>query len=178
MKVLKKIFFVFGCALIFLLSAALSCVLRARYSSVPKQKAEFAYMYAANLEQYSFLQYNQAGPEQGRESLLQYVQLLQRIRDEHIEFPPNTLHRDFGLTYLRLYRLESSAGNSAEAAGYLKASQTEWAALGWKAEDVSPEALTKLIAKRESNEARIYNDIGLQVPAAQAKQVESKVNRQ
>jgi hypothetical protein len=117
----------------------------------------YAYVDAGNLERYSFLQYNQAGPEEGRAALQQYLSLLQRIQDEHINSPPDTLHRDFGLTYLRLYRLESAAGNSVLADGYMRSAQKEFLSLGWKEEDVSTEALKKDIETRELNEARFYN---------------------
>jgi len=173
MKTLKAIVFCSSCALVFLLAAALSCLLRAKYSLVPKLKTDFAYRYAANLEQYSFLQYNQAGPEQGRQALLEYLTLLQRIRNEKIQYPQNTLHRDFGLTYLRLNRLALAGGNSAVADDYMKSAQKEWLALGWKEEDVSAPALTNLIETRELNEKKLFNGSAIQVSAPQ----ESKTNR-
>ncbi len=173
MKTPKTILWCFTCGLVFLLAGAVSCALRAKYSSVPKVKSAFAYEYAANLEQYSFLQYSQANSEQGRVALLDYLRLLQRIRDEQITFPQTTLHRDFGLTYLRLYRLESTAGNPAIADQFMKSAQQEWP-LGWKTEDVSSEALNKLIEKRELNERKLYNGSGLQGPTADAKQAKSK----
>jgi hypothetical protein len=169
-KTLKTILFCSACALVFLLGAAGSCALRAGYSSVPKVKTEFAYMYASNLDQYSLLQYNQAGPDQGREALLIYLKLLQRIRDEHIQYPQALLHSDFGLTYLRLYRLESAAGNSTAADDYMKSAQKEWSQLGWKNDDVSPEALRKMIETRESSEQKLYNNSGIQMTVAQGKQ--------
>jgi hypothetical protein len=156
-KSLRTTLLGFGCLLVFLLTATASCVLRAKLRSVPDLKSEFAYMYAGNLERYSFLQYNQASPEEGRAALLQYLKLLQRIEDEHINFPSVTLHRDFGLTYLRLYRLESAAGNGAVAEGYMASAQREYSSLKWKEEDVSTEALKKDIETRESNEAKSYN---------------------
>jgi hypothetical protein len=156
-KTLRTALFWLGCLLVFLLTAAASCFLRAKHRSVPDLKSEYAYLYAGNLERYSFLQYNQASPEEGRAALLQYLKLLQRIKDEHINFPPVTLHRDFGLTYLRLYRLESAVGNGAVADGYMVSAQMEYSSLKWKEEDVSTEALTKYIETRESNEAKLYN---------------------
>jgi hypothetical protein len=172
MKTQKTILFCAACLFVFLVAAAMSCVIRAKYSSVPEMRSQFAYNYVANLGRYSFLQYNQASPDQGRKALLEYLKLIQRIRDEHIQYSQNTLHKDFGLTYLRLYRVESADGNSAVADDYMKASQEEWAALGWKNQDVSIEALSKLIEKRESNERKLYNASGTQ--AAQAKQDKSK----
>lgn len=157
MKTLRTAIFGLGCLLIFLLTAAASCLLRAKHRSVPDLKSEYAYLYAGNLERYSLLQYNQASPEEGRAALLQYLKLLQRIKDEHINFSPVTLHRDFGLTYLRLYRLESAAGNGAVADGYMASAQREFSSLKWKEEDVSTEALKKDIETRESNEAKLYN---------------------
>lgn len=174
MKTLKTILFCFTCALAFLLAAAISCALRAKYSSLPKLRTEYAYMYVANVEEYSFLQYNQASPEQGREALLEYLKLLQQIRDEQITFPQTFLHREFGLTYLRLYRLESAAGSLAIADDYMKSAQKEWSEVGWKADDVSSEALSKLIETRESREKKLYNSDRLQNPTAQAKQDKSK----
>jgi hypothetical protein len=73
----KKILFGLTCVLAFLLAAATSCLLRAKFKSVPELKATYAYMYAANLEHYSFLQYNQANPDQGKAALLEYIKLLQ-----------------------------------------------------------------------------------------------------
>jgi hypothetical protein len=84
---LRTALFWLGCLLVFLLTAAASCFLRAKHRSVPDLKSEYAYLYAGNLERYSFLQYNQASPEEGRAALLQYLKLLQRIKDEHINFP-------------------------------------------------------------------------------------------
>lgn len=178
MKVLKTILFCSACLLVFLLAAAVSCALRAKYSSVPKLRAEFSSMYAANLREYSFLQYNQASPDQGKTALLQYLELLRRIKDKKIQYPKNTLHRDSGLTYLRLYRLESTAGNYTAADDYMRSAQKEWSALGWKDKDVSTEALTKLIETRELNETNLYNDIGRRVPAAQGKPEKSAENRE
>ena len=173
MKTLRTTLFCLGCLLVLLLAAATSCLLRAKYRSVPKLKSEYAYLYAGNLERYSFLQYNQAGPEEGREALQQYLRLLQRIKDEHINFPSVTLHRDFGLTFLRLYRLESAAGNGAAADGYMKSAQREFSSLGWKEENVSTEALKEDIETRESNEAKFYNP-EMQVPARAEKQGQSQ----
>jgi hypothetical protein len=174
MRISKRIVLCLVCVLVFLLTATTSCVLRAKYGYIPRLKATYAYMYVANIEMYSFLQYNQAGPEQGREALLQYLKLLQRIRDEKIEFPQSTLHRDFGLTYLRLYRLESAASNSSVAEDYMKSAKREWSALGWKPEDVSTEALGRLIETREINERKLYNGSGIDTSAPQADRAGSK----
>ena len=163
-----------GCALIFLFAAAVSCVLRAKYSSEPNLKTDFAYRYAANLKQYSFLQYSQAGPAQGRQALLEYLKVLERIRDEKIQYPQSTLHHDFGLTYLRLNRLELAGGNSVAAVGYMRSAQKELSALGWKGEDVSAEALTKLIETRVLNEEKLYGS-AIQVQAPQQGSTNQKV---
>jgi hypothetical protein len=176
MKTQKTILFCAACILVFLVAGALSCVIRVKYSSLPGMRSQFAYSYVANLGRYSFLQYNQASPDQGRKALLEYLKLIQRIRDERIQYSQNTLHKDFGLTYLRLYRIESAEGNSAAADDYMKASQKEWAALGWKNQDVSIEALNRLIEKREGNERKLYNTSDAQTPTAQAKKDKSKEN--
>ena len=174
MKTLGTAFFCLGCLLVFLLAAAASCLTRAKYRSVPRAlESEYAYLYAGNLERYSFLQYNQSGPEEGRAALQQYLKLLQRIKDEHINFPSVVLHRDFGLTYLRLYRLESAAGNGAAADGYMRSAQMEFSALGWKEDDVSTEALKKDIETRESNEAQSYNR-KMQAPTTEGKRGQSQ----
>jgi hypothetical protein len=172
-KILRTALFSLGCLLTFLLAAAASCSLRARYHYVPKLKSMYAYEDAGNLDRYSFLQYNQAGPEEGRAGLQQYLRLLQRIQDEHINFPSVSLHRDLGLTFLRLYRLESAAGNDATADGYMKSAQREFSSLGWKEENVSTEALKKDIETRELNEAKLYNP-EMQVPARAEKQGQSQ----
>ena len=71
MKTLRTALFALGCLPVFLLTVTASCLLRAKHRSVPEIKSEYAYMYAGNLERYSFLQYNQASPEGGRSALLQ-----------------------------------------------------------------------------------------------------------
>lgn len=156
MKVLKTILL---CGLCFLVAATVTCFLRAKYSRLPSIRTSFAYDYADNLDRYSFLQYSQAGPEQGKVALLQYIKLLDRIRRENIIYPQNLLHRDFALTYLRLYRIESAAGYVLAADDYMKSAQKELVAQGAKEQQVSPEALTKLIEARESREAELYNQV-------------------
>jgi len=37
--------------------------------------------------------------------------------------PPNLLNRDFGLTYLLLYRIESTAGNCVAADEFMRSAQ-------------------------------------------------------
>jgi hypothetical protein len=56
----------------------------------------------------------------------------------------------------------------------MKSAQQEWSALGWKTEDVSTEALNKLIETPELNERKLYNGGGLRSPTADAKQHKSK----
>ena len=177
MKALKTILFCFGCLLAFLLAATASCVLRAKYSSIPALRTRFAYMYADNLAHYSFLQYSQAGSEQGRAALLQYLNFLQRIRNEHIQYSARTLHTDFVLTYLHLYRLESTAGDSAVADGYMKDAQREWSALGWKNEDASIEAFKKLNQSLQTSEAHFSGESDPQAPAALDKANKARANR-
>ncbi len=159
MKAPRNILFVVVCGAVFLLVAAVDCMLRSKYSSIPQTEARFAYMYAGNLDRYSFLQYNQASADQGRKALLEYLNFLERIRNEKIEYPPILLHADFGFTYLRLYRLESAASNSAAAESYLKSAQTEFSPPGSKKE-ISADFLKKLIETRESNE-RLYTNAGV-----------------
>jgi hypothetical protein len=155
MRSLKPIAFGFLCALVFLVAAATTSISRAKYRVIPHLKTEFAYMYAGILERYSFLQYSQAGPDQGKEALLRYLKFLQRIRDEPIQYPPQLLNRDFGLTYLRLYRLESAAGDAVAADEFMRSAQGAWSAVGWKNDEVSTGALQKLIETRESEEQKL-----------------------
>jgi len=161
----RKILFGLSCVLAFLLAAAVSCALRAKFKFVPEVKASYARMYAENLDRYSFLQYNQASSDQGKAALLEYIKFLQRIRAEHIEFPPNLLRYDFGLAYLRLYRLEMAAGDPAGADRDMQSAQEELSGLGWKQADLSTEALAKQIQTRESNEAKLYNAPPREIPA-------------
>jgi len=115
-----------------------------------------AYSYTSLFGEYSFLQYNQAGGEQGKTALLDYLGILQKIRNQRIPYPENTLHRDSALTYLRLYRLEVTANNPTKAEQYLGSAQTEFSNMGKK--DASPDSLIKLIQTREANEAKLYNN--------------------
>ncbi len=160
MKIMKTARFCMLCLMALLLAAVASCAVRARYRSLQRLRAEYAALYLGNLSRYSFLQYSQAGPDQGRTALKQYLALLQRIRAERIPYPARTLHADCGLTYLRLYRLESSVGNLAAAKDYMRSAQKEFAALGWKSDSTSETALSKLIRIREASEARLYNTDG------------------
>jgi hypothetical protein len=155
---MKRLKTVLLCCICFLAAAAVTCFLRAKYSWVPDLKVMYAYAYVGNVQRYSFLQYNQANPERGKTALLQYLELLERIRSEHIAYSPNRLHHDFALTYLRLYRLESAAGNSSTADNYMKSAQKELLAQGAQEKEVSTEALARLIAARELKESELYND--------------------
>lgn len=83
------------CILCFLMAAAATCFLRAKYHSLPDTRALYAYDYVSNVDRYSFLQYNQSGADQGRTALLQYLKLLQRIRRENIDYPSNLLPPQF-----------------------------------------------------------------------------------
>ncbi len=65
MKALKSLLFCFACTLVVLLAGAITCSVRAKYRSLPTVKAAAAYSYVPFLGEYSFLQYNQAGGEQG-----------------------------------------------------------------------------------------------------------------
>ncbi len=168
MKVLKTVLFCFACLLVFLVTGAASCAIRAKYGYLPKVRASLAYSYAALLGEYSFLQYNQAGGEQGKTALLDYVGMLQKIRSDRIQYPENILHFDSALTYLRLYRLEVAANNSTKPEEYLRSAQKELSSMGKK--DVSAELLIKLIETREANEAKLYNNYkDMTLPAAEKK---------
>ncbi|MFZ0213512.1 MAG: hypothetical protein WBE20_05910 [Candidatus Acidiferrales bacterium] len=155
MKFLKTILL---CGMCFLVAATATCVLRAKYGWLPSLKASYASDYSENVGRYSFLQYNQAGPEQGRTALLQYLNLLERIRRENIDYPKNQLHRDFALTYLRLYRIESAAGNASASDNFMKSAQKELLAVGAKEQRVSPEVLAKLIETHDSKMDQLYNE--------------------
>lgn len=174
MRSLKSVAFGFLCTLVFLVAAATTSISRAKYRLIPRLKTEFAYMYAGILERYSFLQYSQAGPDQGREALLRYLKFLQLIRDEPIQYPPQLLNRDLGLTYLRLYRLESAAGNSVAADESMRSAQGAWSAVGWKNDEVSAAALQKLIETRESEEQKLYNNVGGLRPATEERTPKSQ----
>ncbi|MGH9827255.1 MAG: hypothetical protein ACREDR_28840 [Blastocatellia bacterium] len=151
MKIFKTALFCCMCLLIFLLAATLSCMLRAKYTSIPAIRTDFAYMNDSNWAHYSFLQYSQADPNRGRTALLQYLNLLRRIRSEHVQYSAKTLHLEFVLTYLHLYRLESTASHSVLADGYMKAAQSEWSVLAWKDEKTSIAAFNKLTDKVRAN---------------------------
>ena len=153
-KALKTLLFCLACVLVFLTTAAVSCGIRAKYRELPKLRASSSSFYAGFLGEYFFLQYNQAGGEQGRTALLVYLGELQRIQNDKIKYPEKTLHLDTALTYLRLYRLEAAANNSAKADEYLRSAQKELLSIGQK--DSSAEHL-KAIETRESEEARLYN---------------------
>jgi len=156
MKVLNTLLFCLACVLVFLVTAAVSCGIRAKYGALPKLRASSASFYAGFLGEYSFLQYNQAGGEQGRRALLVYQGELQKIQNEKIRYPERTLHFDSALAYLRLYRLEVAANNLTKADEYLRSAQKELSILGQK--DVSREHLIKAIETREADEARLYNN--------------------
>jgi len=158
MKVVKFILFCFACLLVFLVIGAASCTIRVKYRDLPKVRASLAYSYAAFFGEYSFLQYNQVGGKQGKKALLDYLGILQRIQNEKIKYPEKALHFYSDLTYLRLYRLEVAAGNSAKADEYIKSAQNELAILGRK--DVSAENLIRSIEAQEADEARLYNSGG------------------
>lgn len=155
--------FVFACLLVFLASATLSGVLRAKYESLPEQRATYAELRIARLGEYAFLQASQASPDRGRQALLVYVNELREIQRHIKMYPEKQMHFDIGTTELRLYSLESVAGNSREAGEHMSSAQTEFAALGWK--DTSRDTLAKLISTREANEAKLY-DVHAAKPAA------------
>ncbi|HEY6265923.1 MAG TPA: hypothetical protein VIW93_14070 [Candidatus Acidoferrum sp.] len=158
MKVVESILFCFACLLVFLITGVASCAIRVKYRDLPKVRASLAYSYAGFFGEYSFLQYNQAGGKQGITALLDYLGILQRIQDEKIKYPEKALHFCSDMTYLRLYRLEVKAGNSAKANEYIRSAQNELAILGRK--DVSAENLIKSIEAQEAYEEKLYNSGG------------------
>lgn len=176
MKVLRTILFLLGCFLVFLVSGAISCALRAKYRTTPLWRSSSAYMYVAVLDRFAFLQYNQANPQQGKAALLKYLKLMQRIRNEQIRFPEDTLHYNSGLTYLRLYRLESSVGDLPAADAAIRSAQEEVHFLGWK--DVSREFLQKNIETREATEAMLDTKAGLRGPETKEKPATARENSQ
>src|SRR5690348_7744944 len=164
MKYLRTIVLYGGC---FLLAAAATCVFRTKYSTLPRVRTSLAFNYADNVRRYSFLQYTQAGPQQGKTALLQFVNLLQRIRHENIIYPANELHNDLALAYLRVYRIESATGDEATANNYMKSAQEELLAEGAKRQRVSTEALAKLVEAHDAREAAFYNQT--EIPSDQNK---------
>lgn len=158
MKVLKKILFCFVCLGVFLVAGALTCAIRVKYRTVPELKSRVAYSYAGLVADFSFLQYNQAGAEPGKSALLDYLEVLRKIQNEKIRYSPNKLHSDYGLTYLRLYRLELAEHEPTEAAAYMTSALKEFAGVPWKA-DLSAEVLANAIATREDSENKNYNNV-------------------
>jgi hypothetical protein len=155
LKAIQIIGFSLVWVLVFLIAGAATGLIRAGHLFAI-ERSSVAYSDASLLEQYSFLQYNQAGREKAKAALLTYRDVLQKIRSEKIAYAPNTLHFDYGLTCLRLYRLEVAANQPSEADTYLRSAQKEFSSLGWK--DVSSDFLAKTIDTREAAEARAYDN--------------------
>jgi hypothetical protein len=158
MKVLKGIIFCFASVGVFLVAGALTCAVRAKYRTVPELKSRVAYSCAGLVADYSFLQYNQAGGEQGKSALQENLEVLHKIQLEKIRYSPNKLHSDYGLTYLRLYRLELAEHEPTEAAAYMTSALREFASVPWKG-DLSAEGLANAIATREDSENKNYNNV-------------------
>jgi len=156
MKLTKIFLFTGACALVFLATAAVSCGIRTKYYALPNMRAGSAALYADLLREYYFLQYNQAGDEQGKVALLEYIAFLEKTRTQIKNYPARNLHFNLALTYLRLYRLETASSNHAKANEHLQAAQREFTILGQK--DISADQLIKDIETRESNEAKLYNN--------------------
>jgi len=144
------------CIFAFLVAAGAACILRARYASVPDTESSYAMSDESNLARYSFLQASQADTSDGRVALVEYVNLLKRIRREGLKFPEKRLRYDLGLAYLRLFRLELLAGNSQAADSYMKLAQQELSSLGWKKDDLATAALEESIDKQEAAEEKLY----------------------
>jgi hypothetical protein len=164
MKVLRKILFCFACLAMFLVAAALSCAIRAKYRAIPRYRSNIALSYLGLVGDYSFLQYNQAGGEAGRAALMEYLDVLRKIENEKIPFSQNMLHGFRGLTYLRLYRLAHAENKPDEETNDLLSAQKEFLSSGFKGV-ASPEDWAKSIATREAWEAKHYNNVDV-VPVA------------
>ena len=149
-----------------MLSALITCAITAERRYIPLIKSKDARMYLQNLRDFAFLQYTQAGPDQARAAMLVYLGGLKRVQDEKIPYGQNAMHYDAGLAYLRLYRLESAAGNSEVADEDLRAAQKQFADLGWKPDQFSVDALIKASESREAQERKTYVDIGGSAMAA------------
>jgi len=156
MKFLKSVLFCMACVLVFALAAVATSSMRAGRWVMPKLRANLAYSYASLFGDYAFLQYNQADTEQAKAALLDYLGILQKIRRQGTQYPERTLHRDLGITYLRLYRLNLAANRPSEAMADLKSAQEEFSGGGLK--DFSAESLVKQLDEREAGEAKLYNN--------------------
>ena len=91
LKILKIFLFCGVCLLALLTAAAASCAFRVRYGNLARLNTSMAYSYASLFGDYSLLQYNQAGGEQGKKALLDYLEILQKMRDQGIRDPKNVL---------------------------------------------------------------------------------------
>jgi hypothetical protein len=158
MKAVRMILFCFACLMVFLVVGAATCTIRAKYRYVPNVRANLAYSYAAFFSDYALLQSNQAGGDQGKTALLQYLGILQRFQNEKIKYPEKILHLYSELTYLRLYQLEVDTNNPVKADQYLKSAENELAILGHR--EITPEKLIKYIQAKEAYEAKLYNSKG------------------
>lgn len=157
MKVMRTAVFCLGCFAVFVFAAASTCFVRAGVHSIPELKSYDAWLHVGDLLRYSFLQYSQANPDEGRAALLEYVKFLQRTEDEHIRLPAKFVHASLGAAYLRLYRLESSEGNSTVAAQDMASAQREYSAAQLKTFDISTEALTKWIETDDLRHTNLYD---------------------
>ena len=167
MKVMRTAVFCLGCFAVFVFAVASTCFIRAGVHSIPELKSQEASVHVGNLLRYSFLQYSQANPDEGRAALLEYVKFLQRTEDEHIRLPARIVHASLGAAHLRLYRLESCEGNSTVAAQDMASAQREYSAAQLKTFDISTEALTKWIETDDLRHANLYNGTaGTQTAAA------------
>jgi hypothetical protein len=156
MKIVRTVLFCLAYVLVFFLAALVTSGLRVR-RVLPQLKSASAYQYAGLIGDYAFLQYNQAGSEQGREALLEYADVLQQIRADGTQVPDRVLNFQLGLTHLRLYRLAEATRDSARANDYLSAARKEMSSVGHK--DVSTEELIEATQKREAEEARLYKKV-------------------
>ncbi len=113
-------------------------------------KAACATAYLSFYGDYAYLQYKHANTESARQALHGYLDSVSGFESEKLPQMNRELAFDSGLTYLRLYRLETAANDTAEADRYMKLSEPEFASLGWK--DTSKSGLQKFIETREKNE--------------------------
>lgn len=160
MKVLRSIGFCFVCLLAFFVTGGTVSLVRAKHTYVKGFESQMAYSYAAFVAEDTFLQYNQAGLSEGKTALSGYLETLQKIQNEGIQYPSNKLHYERGLAYLRLYRLETTANESSEAQRYLKSALNEFSNLPSK-EPLSSQFLINSIESREAQEAKLYNGEGV-----------------
>jgi hypothetical protein len=175
MKAVKRILFIFACLGMFLIAGTITCGIRTKYRSLPAMRATVAYSYAELIEDYSFLQYNQASPERGKIALMHNLDVLRKIQNERIPYNQDHLHAQIGLTYLRLYSVELAENNGGESSRYLTEAQKELVIAHYTG-DSSSAALAKIIATRDASEDKYFKNVR-ETPAASAANTTLEPNR-